>query len=848
MRRAAIFPFLGPALILYLVADVSSAVSSTTGVHTGAGLDRLGEVIAALATLLGCALLGQRDPNQERGARRAGYLGLAAGGSLLRLLSNEPLRISVDIAEAIALASLAALVLDLALTVPDVIVPARYRRAARVLPYALGLGCALLSALALGPVFAPLGSPLLVPARCSDAAAGYAALSVLVALGLRLSRRRFGSTPEALASNGWAVLALAPAMLVAATLVVGRVFSLAIAASLLRVSGSVAAVCLYLGHVWLIDPRRRLAAGPTLREIVSAVLATSAVALAAMPLRAYVPATPLAFALWVAAALCLGLALFQAFTPLLHRTLAPAGGRLLDATRTFPETTAGIHTLPGLARAVLGCMRKASGSPNSVPLLYGFDPAFEARIDAAGEAHLAERPLPAAIAQRLRENPAEIIVRAPLEAQIVRNPPLRPLIEALIEHDVLCVLPLVTDGELEGALIVPRGNRRSLLTLEELGALREHARYLSALLSIFAAQGRTELRAHELLMAQQRAQAQGERLEDELSRLRSDVELLHGGRNIRAEASPLIAYSPAMRALTERVRSLASLEVPVCLLGEPGLPIEALARLLHTESGRSAEPFVAVACAALRADESAAVLFGGAHGDNRHAGALRIAGAGTLLLGDVAALSLDAQRQLAVALASRGGRTVDGGESYPVLARVVLGTRVDLDALAGSGHFDADLAARLSPVSLRVPPLRECPEDIESHVLLALDRACRLLGRDPIGFDPDALAALAKYAWPDNLAELTRVVERALAHARGERVVVSDLMLDTGAAALLGDNPLIGTLEEVERRALEHALLRAAGNKSEAARLLGLPRTTLLDKLRRHKLDDGARESSAPAN
>ncbi|HEX2676961.1 MAG TPA: hypothetical protein VHM19_09985, partial [Polyangiales bacterium] len=332
MRRAAIFPFLGPATILYFVADVSSSSKH--------GLDAAGFAIAALATLLSCSLLGLRDPSQERGGQRVAWLGFACGASLLGLISpaaserlslfgGETLRMSVQVAQALALAALGVLVSDLATSVPDAVLPVRLRGGVRAATYAAGVVCALLSIAALGPVLSLHGAPWIVPARLARAAISCAGVAVLLALVLRLARRSLGSTPEVLASNGWAVLALVPATLLAGLLIVAHFAGWALSPSLVRTAGAVSALALYVGHVWLIDPRRRLSAGPVLREIVAAAIAVAGVSLVALVLREHVPRSPLAFTLWIAAALCVGLGAFQGLGPIVQSVLAPARGRLI---------------------------------------------------------------------------------------------------------------------------------------------------------------------------------------------------------------------------------------------------------------------------------------------------------------------------------------------------------------------------------------------------------------------------------------------------------------------------------------------------------------------------------------
>jgi DNA-binding NtrC family response regulator len=135
-----------------------------------------------------------------------------------------------------------------------------------------------------------------------------------------------------------------------------------------------------------------------------------------------------------------------------------------------------------------------------------------------------------------------------------------------------------------------------------------------------------------------------------------------------------------------------------------------------------------------------------------------------------------------------------------------------------------------------VPPLRARREDIPSLSLLALDRACRVLGREVMGMDQRALEILLAHDWPGNLRELQHVVGLAVARAEGPQVRPSDIP-PLAASAPTGD-PMAGTYDALEKQILLHALDRAGGNKSKAARLLGLKRTTFLDKLRRHDLDE----------
>ena len=158
--------------------------------------------------------------------------------------------------------------------------------------------------------------------------------------------------------------------------------------------------------------------------------------------------------------------------------------------------------------------------------------------------------------------------------------------------------------------------------------------------------------------------------------------------------------------------------------------------------------------------------------------------------------------------------------------------------------IDGELQKRLASQSIRIPRLHERLEDLPSLALLAIDRACRSQGIPALGLSEDALQWLTKHAVSDGESGLERVLMRAARRAQPPRLLASDLE-QLNAPRPLGEDPLDATLAEIEERALLRALQRTDGNKSEAARLLGLKRTTFLDKLRRFGLDDGSERPSA---
>jgi DNA-binding NtrC family response regulator len=226
------------------------------------------------------------------------------------------------------------------------------------------------------------------------------------------------------------------------------------------------------------------------------------------------------------------------------------------------------------------------------------------------------------------------------------------------------------------------------------------------------------------------------------------------------------------------------------------------------------------------------LLFGSVEG---RSGWFESATGGTLLLRDLPALPRAAQERLARALAETEARSEDDSrESVP--PRIVATSRTSVAELRREGVLDPDLERRLAPQALSIPSLRERREDVPSLALLAIDRACRVLARDPIGIDQHAMGALVDHDWPGDVAEFELVIELAASRAKGKTIGLADLpplAWPTGER----EDSLEGTYLEVERRLLEQALRRAGGNKSQAARRLGLKRTTFLDKLRRHGLE-----------
>ena len=311
----------------------------------------------------------------------------------------------------------------------------------------------------------------------------------------------------------------------------------------------------------------------------------------------------------------------------------------------------------------------------------------------------------------------------------------------------------------------------------------------------------------------------------------------------------LIGRSPAIRRLVRTIESLRHNESHVLIQGESGTGKELVARMLHETSRRRGGPFVPVDCGALPESVIESELFGHERGAFTGAvgapGLFRVAEGGTLFLDEVGEIPLAMQAKLLRALQYKEVRAVGAAAPVPVDIRVVAATHRDLAAMVETGRFRMDLYYRLHVVRLEIPPLRERIEDVPLLVQHFLAKHARSDG--PITIEQDALERLMSHDWPGNVRELENVIESALALARGPRLRAADLPIGrsrAGAAApqaavrageaALAQLPL--SLEAYERSALERALREAGGNATDAARRLGIGRSTFYRKLGKHGL------------
>ncbi len=301
----------------------------------------------------------------------------------------------------------------------------------------------------------------------------------------------------------------------------------------------------------------------------------------------------------------------------------------------------------------------------------------------------------------------------------------------------------------------------------------------------------------------------------------------------------IVAASQAMRALLSLVERVAPTDSPVLIEGESGTGKELVARAVHRLSLRRDKPFVVINCSAIPESLFESELFGHQRGAftgaiERRLGLMEAADGGTLFLDEVGEMGQGVQAKLLRALESGEVRRVGDNRVLRVDVRVIAATNKDLAAEIGTGKFREDLYYRLNGVSLVIAPLRSRPEDIEPLVrsFLAASRSARVTG-----FTREALEALKGYAWPGNVRELKNAVETLAILAVGPLVAAADLPPSLRSAAAKTGAPWegrpIARLEQIEEEYIAYALDRCGGNKSQAARLLGIDPKTLHKKLRK---------------
>jgi len=320
------------------------------------------------------------------------------------------------------------------------------------------------------------------------------------------------------------------------------------------------------------------------------------------------------------------------------------------------------------------------------------------------------------------------------------------------------------------------------------------------------------------------------------SPLEERIEILRSDSDSFGE---LTGSSASMREVYGILERIAPTDVTVLLEGETGTGKELAARAIHKYSHRAARPFVVVDCGAVAPNLIESELFGhekGAFTDavKSRQGAFELADSGTIFLDEIGELSLDLQPKLLRALDQRETKRVGADKPVTVNVRVISATNRDLEKEVRAGRFREDLFYRLTVVRVALPPLRNRKEDIETlagHLLAGISKE---IGRKIAGLSAEAAAALTAYTWPGNVRELRNVLGRAAALSDSGSVDSKDLFLSQGKKTTTFDGLTGKTLEEIEKAAIAATLRSANGNKTEAAKMLGIAYSTLYEKMKKY--------------
>ena len=329
----------------------------------------------------------------------------------------------------------------------------------------------------------------------------------------------------------------------------------------------------------------------------------------------------------------------------------------------------------------------------------------------------------------------------------------------------------------------------------------------------------------------------------EMRSLRTENQLLKQELSRRYQFDNIVGRSDAMKEIFATIARIAPSRATVLLCGESGVGKDLVARSIHYHSPRRDKPFVKIDCTAIPENLMESELFGYEKGaftgaQQSKPGRFETADTGTVFLDEIGDVPGSIQVKLLRVLQEREFERLGSNKTRHIDVRILAATNVDLRAALEQGRFREDLYYRLNVLPLNIPPLRERKEDIPFLAKHFLDRFAAESGRAGVTLSQDGLDRLLAYHWPGNVRELENVIERSLLLSGGDALKAADVKLDTAPRqkpSASGDTPFVPdgmTLDEYEQAIIREAMRRATGNKSQAARLLGLTRNAL-----RYRLD-----------
>lgn len=311
---------------------------------------------------------------------------------------------------------------------------------------------------------------------------------------------------------------------------------------------------------------------------------------------------------------------------------------------------------------------------------------------------------------------------------------------------------------------------------------------------------------------------------------------------ISVGGSFFVTADDKMKRVCEIVGQIANANVSVLITGESGTGKEVIARMIHETSSRRDKPFVAVNCAAVPATLLESELFGHERGsftgaDQRHVGKFELANKGTLLLDEVTEIEPGLQAKLLRALQEKEIERVGGNGPIPIDTRIIATSNRDIAATVKQGGFRQDLFYRLYVINLEIPPLRARRRDIELLGKHFLEQFSTSFGRPGMSFSNDALDKLLQHSWPGNVRELQNIIQRSVLMSKSNVVTANDIPLSTAMASTVGSLDWVKTLplgrqmRDVERHFIIETLKHHSGNRTHAAKTLGISLRTLRNKI-----------------
>ena len=437
----------------------------------------------------------------------------------------------------------------------------------------------------------------------------------------------------------------------------------------------------------------------------------------------------------------------------------------------------------------------------------------------------------------------------------------RPIQRMIREINAEVVHGLEIHGQLAGILVLGAKPAHKSYSAEDVAFVTSMARVASiALQCAIVQQDVSKLKQDVELKIDKIADQERQitSLQNELSAMGTPTQTITDDQTFHRAG--IIGTGSSIAQVLDTVRKVAATESSVLIRGESGTGKELLARAVHENSTRSDGPLVSVHCGALSPTLLESELFGhvkGAFTDARDdkMGRFQLADGGTLFLDEIGDISLEVQIKLLRVLQERIIEPVGGTNSVKVDVRVVAATHRNIERLIATGQFREDLFYRLNVISLTLPPLRERRDDIYELSRHFLKIAASKVSKKVIGFHDDVLQVFAQYSWPGNIRELQNVVERAVVLAEDGIVQLRDLPneltspvhpssvksipqgeLPTRVVPVTSVARKIGSSEDSEQERLREALAACDGNKAEAARMLGMPRSTFFSKLKKHEI------------